>query len=203
MEALERDLQIQEQQRKITLTKEYVDVIPIERRKPYVRCVLQVKFDTDFVRFFNIDMKEQFAEKVFLKYSLEAGFTDPESFKILWEHDDTVEIIKFYETPEQRKMPQGQTVLLFFMANEGTVREIRKEGEIKLKFNIKKEKEPLEKFVTLTTTFGEITKILMKDLGLNKKNNLKLIYDSERLDDDDTPASMDMEDLDLVDVHYD
>lgn len=168
--------------------------------QPHVNVALRIKFSDDFLRVFTVDYEEQFAEKVFLKYSLEAGFTDPESFSVIWEHDDKIELIKFYETPKSKDMPTKDPIMLFYLPNQGTVREVRKEGELKLKFNVKGKEKPIEKYVHKHKTFGEVKEELLKELDLKEKQKIRFNFDCERVPDDETPEGLDMEDLDLIDV---
>ena len=171
--------------------------------QPHVNVALRIKFSDDFLRVITVDYEEQFAEKVFLKYSLEAGFADPESFSVIWEHDDQIELIKFYETPKSKKMSTKEPVMLFYLPNEGTVREVRKEGELKLKFNVKGKEKPIEKYVHKNKTFGEVREELMKELDLKEKQKIRFNFDCEKIPDDETPEGLDMEDLDLIDVVID
>jgi small ubiquitin-related modifier len=86
---------------------------------------------------------------------------------------------------------------------------------IRIKYQMKERKAVTVKVLPVTLYISEIVNILLKDVTFGRlreqfcnENNLdpskvRFIFDSNRLKDDETPASIEMENDDAIDVYLD
>uniref|UniRef100_A0AC34QK26 Rad60/SUMO-like domain-containing protein n=1 Tax=Panagrolaimus sp. JU765 TaxID=591449 RepID=A0AC34QK26_9BILA len=160
---------------------------------------LKVQGCDDFTREFELERNEQFVEKVYMKYAAEAGFDNPESFIVYWDQGQKFKFIYFHYTPESVGMPSDTPIALFITPKSGVVREVRKPNQIKLKFNLETQKEPVGILIDKDMTFGEFIKTFATQQKLDP-NNIHFVFDASRVDNDETPNTLDMEDFDVVDV---
>jgi hypothetical protein len=111
-----------------------------------VKVMLGLMTDPEFRHIFKIKYDERF-DKVFLDYGAKAGYDKPEDLTLIWDDDEEFKTIKYFDTPRKLKMPLNGTVVLTFNPKKGVQREKREEGEIKIKLNMKKQKNPLERLI--------------------------------------------------------
>uniref|UniRef100_A0A914YV48 Ubiquitin-like domain-containing protein n=1 Tax=Panagrolaimus superbus TaxID=310955 RepID=A0A914YV48_9BILA len=166
-----------------------------------VTVFLGLMTDPDFRHVFKLKYTDRF-DKIFLDYGSKAGFDKPEDINLLWDTGDEYKTIKYFDTPEKLKMPVNSPVNLSFNPKKGVQRECREEGEIKIKLNMKKEKNPLERFIHKEMPFGEFKVKICAELKISPAK-IRFFFDGEKVSDDATPEELDMEDFDCIDMHVD
>uniref|UniRef100_A0AC34FQP0 Ubiquitin-like domain-containing protein n=1 Tax=Panagrolaimus sp. ES5 TaxID=591445 RepID=A0AC34FQP0_9BILA len=164
-----------------------------------VTVLLGLMTDPEFRHIFKIKYTDRF-DKIFLDYGSKAGFDRPEDIILLWDTGDEYKTVKYFDTPQKLNMPINGTVNLAFNPKQGAQRESREEGEIKIKLNLKAEKNPLERFIHKEMPFGEFKVKICAELKISPAK-VRFFFDGEKLSDDTTPDELDMEDFDCVDMH--
>uniref|UniRef100_A0AC35EZG1 Ubiquitin-like domain-containing protein n=1 Tax=Panagrolaimus sp. PS1159 TaxID=55785 RepID=A0AC35EZG1_9BILA len=166
-----------------------------------VTIILGLLTDTEFRHIFKVKYTDRF-DKVYLDYGAKAGFDKPEDLSLLWDNGNEFVNVKYFDTPQKLGMPVNGTVTLSFNPKPGAKREKREDGEIKIKLNTKKEKNPIERFIHKEMPFGEFKVKLCSELKV-APSKVRFTFDGEKVTDDDTPGDLDMEDFDCIDMHID
>jgi hypothetical protein len=172
-----------------------------EPKHEMITIVLGLSNDPEFLRIFKMKCTDRF-DKVYLDYGAKAGFDKPEDLSLLWDNGNEFVNVKYFDTPQKLGMPVNGNVTLSFNPKPGAKREKREDGEIKIKLNTKKEKNPIERFIHKEMPFGEFKVKLCSELKV-APSKVRFTFDGEKVTDDDTPGDLDMEDFDCVDMHID
>jgi hypothetical protein len=166
-----------------------------------VTIILGLMDDPEFKHRFNMKYIDRF-DQVFLDYGAKAGYDKPEQLTLLWDTEDEYKTVKYFDTPQKLKMPLNGIVNLIFNPVKGAQRQKREEGEIKIKLNMKKQKNPLERIIHKEQPFGEFKIGLCAELKI-APSKVRFCFDGEKVDEDATPESLDMEEFDMMDMHVD
>uniref|UniRef100_A0A7E4W2I2 Ubiquitin-like domain-containing protein n=1 Tax=Panagrellus redivivus TaxID=6233 RepID=A0A7E4W2I2_PANRE len=164
----------------------------------FITLTVMGRLEEDFNEATKLDYDKQFAD-IYIKYAPMAGWSNPNDVDLLWDAPEQLETLKFYETPKTHNMPLFKYAKLIMVGKDGVQAEVRKKGDIKLKINLESQRKPLEKIIHKDKTFGELKKELEKDLKV-APSKMKIVFDAEVVDDADTPAKLDMEEADVIDL---